>query len=158
MGREPAILGGGYNGWGYKSVKTLTDGSLELIDHPKPARTASPEVKDRSYATTVAQDSALDFIERNRAGDKPYFLEIATYGPHSSLKRAWPDEPIFPPAFQDRPSKTNPEGNCGLVECSDLTSKDLVGYDDPREDNAPTYLGRKGKVSPPRPGGPTRSA
>jgi arylsulfatase A-like enzyme len=50
----------------------------------------------------------------------------------------------------DRPSATGPArgGNCGLRRCGELKVTDLVGYNDPREDNAPTYLHGDGTTEP----------
>ncbi|KQY56392.1 hypothetical protein ASD66_02050 [Nocardioides sp. Root151] len=144
-----AILGGGYNGWGYKSTYLDDNGDVQLRNHPKPALTQPVEARDQRYATNVAADKAIDFIERHDDEDAPYFLEIATYGPHSQLQAAYPDSPQFPSAFADRAPAGDPTGgNCGLAACGDLTLDDLVGYGDDRTDNAPTYLHRDGRTSP----------
>ena len=142
-----AILGGGYNGWGYKSTRLDEAGNVVLDDHPKPAVT-DPAI-DEEYATNVAADKAVDFIERHRDEDAPYFLEVAVYGPHSQLNAAYPGQPQFPSAMADRAPAGQPTGgNCGLKACGDLTLADLVGYGDPREDNAPTYLRPDGTTTP----------
>ena len=143
------ILGGGYNGWGYKSVYLDDNGDPQLQNHPKPPRTSPLEVIDRSYMQTVTRDKALDFIQDQEAAGEPYFLEVATYGPHSQLQKAYPDSPQFPPAYADRAQDGSPTGgNCGAKACGDLTLADLVGWNDPREDNAPTYLRADGTVEP----------
>ncbi len=142
-----AILGGGYNGWGYKSTRLDDSGNVLLDNHPKPALT-DPAIDDE-YATNVAADKAIAFIERHRDEDAPYFLEIATYGPHSQLDAAYPGSPQFPSAMADRAPAGNPTGgNCGLKTCGELTLADLVGYGDPRDDNAPTYLRPDGSTAP----------
>jgi arylsulfatase A-like enzyme len=141
------ILGGGYNGWGYKSVYLDDNGDPQLENHPKPPRTSPVEVLDKAYMQTVTRDKALAFIEEAESADEPYFLEVATYGPHSQLQKAYPDSPQFPPAYADRAADGSPTGgNCGALACGDLTVADLVGYGDPREDNVPTYLRPDGTV------------
>ena len=142
-----AILGGGYNGWGYRHTFLDDNGDLQLVQEPKPPLTAPIEERDAHYATNVASDKALDFIQRHEQDSNPYFFEIATYAPHGSLQRAYPGDPLFPPAFADRATAGDPtSGNCGAKACGDLSLQDLTGYDDPRDDNAPTYL-RNGKIS-----------
>ena len=51
---------------------------------------------------------ALDFIRTHRDDEAPYFLEVAPYAPHSrtSPTPAYPGDPLFPPAFGDRPGRT----------------------------------------------------
>ena len=39
----------------------------------------------------------------------------------STTTRAYADESLFPPAFRDRPGGSEPRGDCGLVDCRDLT-------------------------------------
>ena len=108
-----AILGGGYNGWGFKSTR-LDERATSSGDHPKPALHRPGEI-DEAYATNVAADKAIDFIERHRDEGAPYFLEVAVYGPHSQLDAAYPDQPQFPSAMADRAPAGEPTGgNCGL--------------------------------------------
>jgi arylsulfatase A-like enzyme len=134
-----AILGGGYSEWGFRSTWLDRDGKVRIQDHPKPPASASDARKDEQYATQVAGDKAVAFLDGHRGDAKPFFLEIATYGPHASIRPAYRGDPAFPPAFRDRPTSGR-GGNCGAVACSRLTLHDLVGYDDPRGDNRPTYL------------------
>lgn len=144
-----AMLGGGYNGWGFLSAVLDEDGQIELTHTPKPPVTEPDAVRDAAYVTNVMADSAVSFIDRHRDGDQPWFLEIATYGPHMRLQAAYPGDPLFPPALADRAPAGQPAGgNCGLSPCGQLTLADLVGYDDPREDNAPTYLRSGGSTVP----------
>jgi arylsulfatase A-like enzyme len=144
-----ALLGGAYAGWGYQSTFLDDDGAVRLRSHPQPAQSATVEQKDAAYATNVTRDYALAFIEEHRDDEKPYFLEIAAYGPHSRLSRHYPGlDTWFPPAFADQAPAGDPAGgNCGRVECGDLALTDLVGYGDDRGDNAPTYLDRAGRTS-----------
>ncbi|NYI75921.1 sulfatase-like hydrolase/transferase [Nocardioides panzhihuensis] len=149
-----ALLGGAYGGWGYQSTFLDGNGAVQLRNHPRPPTSAGPAVKDAGYATNVTRDYALAFIKKHRVTEqredrKPYFLEIAAYGPHSRLGHHYPGlDTWFPPAFADQAPAGNPAGgNCGRFECADLTLKDLVGYGDDRWDNAPTYLGRGGRTS-----------
>lgn len=144
-----AILGGGYNGWGYRSTYLDEGGAVRLRRHPKPPLSEPEEVRDAHYATNVAADKAVSFIEQHRDDEQPYFLEVATYGPHAQLRKAYPNSPVFPSAFADRATPGQPRsGNCGLSSCGDLGLDDLVGYGDPRDDNAPSYLAPDGTVSP----------
>ena len=136
------VFGDAYDGWGFTSTRPH-DGVLRVRDHPAPPLTASDAEKDRAYAGTVIEESALDFIRRHRGDRAPYFLEVAPYAPHSRIGPTghYPGDPIFPPAFRDRPGPGQPQGNCGLVSCRDLSVADLPGWNDPREDNAPFYEG-----------------
>ncbi len=144
-----AILSGGYNGWGFRSTYLGEDGTVRLRDHPKPPRNATHEDRDRSYATNVTADLAVRFLDDHRDDASPYFLEIATYGSHAQIRKAYPGSPAFPSAFQDRARYGDPEGgNCGLKRCGSLSLRDLKGYNDPRDDNAPTYLRRGGRTVP----------
>ena len=140
-----AILRGGYHGWGFWSTWRDKTGMMRVRHTVKPPRTAPVAKLDRRYATNVASDRAVDFLRKNRGGSKPYFLEVATYGPHAQMTKAYADNPPFPSAFADRAPQGDPTGgNCGTRHCGELTLNDLKGYDDPRADNAPTYLKRNG--------------
>ena len=158
-GREPppkvegwdqwnALLGGAYNGWSFSSLRLDDKGQVRIRQHPRPPRRASAEEKDRHYATNVAADYAVDFLEQHRDDEAPYFLEVATYGTHAAIKPAYGNH-VFPAAFADKAPPGDPEGgNCGTLPCGDLTLDDLAGYDDPRDDNAPTYLLEDGSTAP----------
>ena len=140
-----AILGGGYRQWGFRRTYLDSTGRVQLRHHVKPPRTASAAERDRAYATNVAAERAARFLRSHRDDEAPYFLEVATYGPHAQLSKAYPGNPSFPSAFADRAPKGNPTGgNCGTRPCGALTLRDLKGYGDPRADNAPTYLLRDG--------------
>ena len=148
-----AILDGGYNGWGFHSTRLRSDGTLVLDAHRKPAL-ADPRI-DRYYATNVAAQKAVAFIRRHRSGGAPYFLEVAVFGPHYQLDAAYRGQPLFPSAMADRAPVGNPGGgNCGPRACSRLRLSDLVGYDDARGDNAPTYLLPDGTTRPRHRGAP----
>ena len=143
------ILGGGYHGWGFWSTRRDDSGELGLVHHPKPPRTAPAERIDRRYATNVAADQAVKFLNQHRNAAKPFFLEVATYAPHAGMQKAYPDDPAFPPAFADRAPAGDPTGGfCGTRPCGELSLKDLKGYDDPRPNNRPTFLHRDGSTSP----------
>ena len=119
---------------------------MVLESHPRPART-SPRI-DHAYATNVAADKAVRFIKRHRDDADPYFLEVAVYGPHSQMAAAYPHQPQFPSAMADRAPAGHPKGgNCGLKACRDLAITDLLGYDDPRWNNRPTYLHADGSTT-----------
>jgi arylsulfatase A-like enzyme len=144
-----AILWGGYPGWGFWSTWRDQSGAMRVRHTAKPPRSAPVAELDRRYATNVAAARAVDFLRRHRGGSKPYFLEVATYGPHAQMRQAYPDNPTFPSAFADRAPPGDPTGgNCGTRRCGALTLRDLKGYDDPRANNAPTYLKRNGTTRP----------
>jgi arylsulfatase A-like enzyme len=144
-----AILGGGYHEWGFWSTYRDQTGMMQVRHDAKPPRTAPAVVRDQHYATNVASDRAVDFLRQHRDDSSPYFLEVATYGPHAQMQRAYRDNPPFPSAFADRAPKGRPTaGNCGVRPCKDLSLRDLKGYADPRDDNAPTYLTRTGATRP----------
>jgi arylsulfatase A-like enzyme len=137
-----AILGGGYHEWGFWSTWLDSTGRLRLRHDVKPQRTTSAAVRDRHYATNVASERATRFLRRHRDDKAPY-------GPHAQMRKAYPGNPAFPSAFADRAPKGDPTGgNCGTRQCSALTLRDLKGYADPRQDNAPTYLRRDGTTRP----------
>jgi arylsulfatase A-like enzyme len=125
-----AISSEAYDGWDFTSTQPRADGSYETRHWPAPPRTAPERVRDRAYAGTVIEHLALDFIRGHRDDAAPFFLEIAPYAPHSAIGEPPPydDEPLFPPAFRDRPGPGSPYGNCGLVRCGELTAEDLPGF------------------------------
>ncbi len=132
------LFGSAYDGWDFYG-SSLAGGRLQLQHHPAPPATAPAAQKDAAYAGTVTADLALDFLRRHRGSGQPYFLQVAPYAPHSRVgpTGAYPGDPLFPPAFGDRPSAAAPGGNCGAVPCGSLTTKDLRGYGDPQRDNRP---------------------
>lgn len=132
-----ALLGGAYSGWDYKSLTTI-DGATQIREYPTPPGWLPESVKDRWYAGSVVSDLATRFVDEQAGSDAPYFLQIAPYAPHARFGApAYPNDPIFPPAFADRPGPGHPDGNCGAVECGDLTLEDLPGWNDPLDDNRP---------------------
>ncbi len=132
-----ALFGSAYAGWEFGRTH-VRDGRLEIVEHHAPPASASEAEKDAAYAGTVTHDLALDFIRTHEAGDDPYFLEVATYAPHSRVNPAphYPGDPLFPAAFADRPGPGRP-GNCGPLACTDLGVADLPGHGDQVADNAP---------------------
>lgn len=140
-----ALFGGAYDQWEYDSTVTK-GGQVHLVpEQPAPALDSSNRVKDRAYAGNDISRRALAFIRRHRDDRRPYFLEVAPYGPHSAVGDVAPwsdvghEEPFYPPEFRDRPRPGHPQGNCGPVGCDELTVRDLPGFGDDRSDNAPTY-------------------
>ncbi|MDR7253306.1 arylsulfatase A-like enzyme [Nocardioides sp. BE266] len=128
------VFGSAYDGWDFTST-TVTDGRLQIQDHPAPPASASNAAKDKAYAGTVIGDLAMDFLAKGEAADAPYFLEVAVYAPHNRTQPQghYPGDPLFPPMFRDRTG----ERSCGRVACSKLTVADLPGYGDGRADNVP---------------------
>ncbi|HWM75141.1 MAG TPA: sulfatase-like hydrolase/transferase, partial [Nocardioides sp.] len=128
------IFGSAYDGWDFESTY-VEDGFVHAREHIAPPSSAGPRTKDEAYAGTVTDELALEFIREHQDDRAPYFLEVATYGPHSRVgpRPHYPGDPGFPPAFRDRKG----DGNCGLVPCASLGLDDLPGFGDPVADNAP---------------------
>lgn len=142
------VFGSAYDGWDFYST-SLENGQLQLNSHPAPPADASDEAKDAAYAGTVIADEAMDFLDDHADDDEPYFLQVSPYAPHSRVNPLphYPGDPLFPPAFGDRPNAANPGGNCGRLRCEQLTTKDLPGFGDPRRDNRPSRRnGKPGEV------------
>jgi N-acetylglucosamine-6-sulfatase len=131
------VFGSAYDGWGFDST-TISDGRLQLLNHPAPPAGSPASVLDDAYAGEVIEDQALDFIRAHRDDSAPYFLEVAPYATHSRVNRegAYPGEPLFPPMLRDRPGGTKAAGDCG-VPCGRLTAADLPGFGDDPRDNRP---------------------
>ena len=135
-----AIFGTAYDQWKFHASIPDEHGVNELVEVPAPPASAPERVRDRAYAGEVIADHALDFLRTHRHDDEPYFIEVAPYGPHGRINDNTPyDDTLFPPAFRDRPGPGRPHGNCGLVDCQDLTVADLPGYGDFRYDNRPSH-------------------
>jgi arylsulfatase A-like enzyme len=132
------LFGAAYQGWGFQSTR-LADGRLQVDSHPQPPAWASDAEKDAAYAGTVTGEMALDFVRTHRDDDAPYFLEVAPYAPHSrtSPTPAYAGDPLFPPAFRDRPGHGRRYGDCGPVRCDRLGLDRLPGYGDDLADNTP---------------------
>ena len=109
-------------------------------------RRARPPLRDQRRCPTAP----CDFLRKHRDDTKPYFLEVATYGPHAQMTKAYPDNPPFPSAFADRAPTGRPDRRQLRHPPLRRSSRcsDLKGYDDPRADNAPTYLQRDGTTRP----------
>ena len=84
----------------------------------------------------------------HRDDESPYFLEVAPYAPHSrtTAQPAYPGDPLFPPAFGDRPGHGSTYGDCGRVRCDRLGLDRLPGFGDGQSDNAPRRA--DGSVAP----------
>lgn len=136
------LTGGAYNGWGFARTHIVGD-RLELRRHPVPDASEPDSVKDRSYATNVVADRAVALAESYQQDEDPYFLYVAPYGPHQRMTARWPGEPLFPPAFRDRPGgPAGAWGDCGPTPCSSLTAWRLPGFGDDPRDNRPTVVTR----------------
>jgi arylsulfatase A-like enzyme len=126
------IYGDGYKQWGWY-YSTVQSGRNVLAWRPRSR-------KDSDYSTNVMSTWAVDFINRTKGAAKPYFLEVSTYGTHSrTFGTAHRDDPLFPPAFYDRPGHAKRYGNCGLVACPNMDVRRLPGFNDDRTDNTPVY-------------------
>ncbi len=133
------LLGSAYDGWGFVSTRRVAGGGITFDTHPAPPATASAAEKDRAYAGTAIADFALSFVRRHERDAAPYFLQVAPYAPHNrvSPQGAYPGDPLFPPAFRDRPGPTRLLGNCGRISCAKLTVADLPGWGDRGADLRP---------------------
>ncbi|GAA5106391.1 hypothetical protein GCM10023339_03290 [Alloalcanivorax gelatiniphagus] len=134
------VFGSAYDGWDFAST-TLVDQRLQLVQHPAPPASASNSAKDKAYAGAVIGDRAMDFIAAGEVSDAPYFLEVALYAPHNRVNPEphYAGDPLFPPMFRDRTG----ERSCGRVACRKLTTADLPGFGDPRDDNRPRLANGK---------------
>ena len=133
------VFGSAYDGWDFTSTY-LDAGRMRIRNHPAPPASAPDEVKDEAYSDVVIGDLALDFIAKAETGAAPYFLEVATYGPHNRTQPEghYPGDPLFPPMFRDRGAR------CGAVRCASLTTRDLPGFGASARDNTPrTRRGRR---------------
>jgi N-acetylglucosamine-6-sulfatase len=131
-----AIPGGGYKHWDYTMTQTERGRQgrryVRLKHYGK---------RPRDYATTVLSNRAAWFINHYETWRRPYFLEVSTFATHTRVGgRVHPNDPLFPPAFQDRPSRRHPGGNCGRVRCRSLDARDLPGFNDRTGDNRPRFL------------------
>ena len=130
------VFASAYKGWGFQMLRR--DGRVQRFGIPRAG--ASRATKDRTYAGTVIGRTALDFIRRHEDDRAPYFLQVAPYATHNSVgRRAWRGDPLFPPAFADRPSSRRPGGNCGPVACGRLGVSGLTGFGDRIADNRPFW-------------------
>ncbi|MEO5709211.1 MAG: sulfatase-like hydrolase/transferase [Nocardioidaceae bacterium] len=126
------IYGAGYKQWGWR-YSASTAFTKFLGKRPLTR-------KDSDYSTNVMANWGVNFVKRHQADAKPYFLEISTYGTHSrTFGTAHHDDPLFPPAYADRPGRTKKSGNCGLLACPNMSVRNLPGFNDDRIDNTPVY-------------------
>lgn len=79
--------------WGYQ----LNENGW--VDRYGNAKLQNPE----KYQTDVYLDKALDFVDRQASGEKPFFLSLAFLAPHAEASKAWPKD--IP-----RPKKSNGKG------------------------------------------------
>lgn len=133
-----AVSAAGYQQWGYRVSRLDRSGKKPAVRwskrYPEPKQVGK---RDAYYATNVLADRAIDVVDAQRREGHPLFLEVAPYGTHSRVGgRAYPKDPLFPPAYADRG-----DADCG-GPCDRLTLADLKGYDDrgtaDQRDNVPT--------------------
>jgi len=89
------------------------------------------------YLTDVLAARAQHFIHRARTEHprQPFFLEVATFSPHSRVKPDPNGGPLFPAARRDRPGALYAHGDCGGVDCATLTARNgQASYDEPTGD------------------------
>ena len=141
-----AIFGTAYDGWDFQGTRTTSKGTTVPRSWPAPPPSASRKTRDRAYAGTVIGSLAMKFLRQRRGDPRPFFLQVAPYAPHGRVddRPAYAGESLFPAAFRDQPGGSRKRGDCGLVDCRDLTVKDLPGFGDRRGDNRPADVdGRK---------------
>lgn len=124
-----AIFETGYEGWNFAGQSYVEGSAPQLRTWPAPPASATDAKKDSMYSTEVIGRDALGFIKTQQAAHKPYFVEVSTYATHQRIKPGiYPGDPKFPAEFRDRPGGWKRYGNCGLVDCRDLTTKDIAGF------------------------------
>lgn len=146
------VFGSAYDGWDFDSTY-VRQGRLRTRHHAAPPMSAPVKARDRAYAGAVIERYAKKFIKAHADDDAPYFLEVAPYAPHNRTQPQpyYPGDPVFPPAFRDRPAAGR-KGNCGPVACTSLTTRDLPGFGDKRGDNVPRKAnGKKARAWNTRP-------
>jgi N-acetylglucosamine-6-sulfatase len=128
-----AIFGTAYDGWDFQGTRTTDKGTTVVRSWPAPPAGATRKEKDRAYAGTVIGGLAMKFLSERRGDPRPYFLEVAPYAPHGRVDDdpAYADESLFPAAYRDQPGGAKKRGDCGLVGCRGLTTRDLPGFHDP---------------------------
>ena len=127
-----AIFGTAYDGWDFQGTRTTAKGTTVVRSWPAPPAGATRKEKDRAYAGTVIGGLAMKFLRERRGDPRPYFLEVAPYAPHGRVddNPAYADESLFPAAYRDQPGGSKQRGDCGLVGCRSLTTRDLPGFRD----------------------------
>ena len=138
-----AIFGSAYDGWGFQSTRT-TDKRHQVT--PQLAARRRRCARDARQGPAVRRHGdrrpwRCDFLRSHAATRAPYFLEVAPYAPHSRVDaNAGLRRRAAVPAGVPRPAGPRPAaGNCGLVDCRDLTVRDLPGFGDRRADNRPRW-------------------
>jgi arylsulfatase A-like enzyme len=134
-----AIFGTAYDGWDFQGLRPGPKGTSILRSWPAPPRSAPEGKRDHAYAGTVIGSLAMKFLRERRGDPRPYFLQVAPYAPHGRVddRPAYADESLFPAAFRDQPGGSRKRGDCGLVDCRELTVENLPGFGDLRGDNRP---------------------
>jgi N-acetylglucosamine-6-sulfatase len=81
-------------GWGYRefNYKLNIDGTVHFFGHAR-----------RDYLTDVIARRGVRFINRSAAMGKPFFLELATFAPHTPYVPAPRDAYLFPGVTAPRP-------------------------------------------------------
>jgi N-acetylglucosamine-6-sulfatase len=81
-------------GWGYREFdyKLNIDGTIHFFGHAR-----------RDYLTDVIARRGVHFINRSAAMAKPFFLELATFAPHTPYVPAPRDAHLFPGLMAPRP-------------------------------------------------------
>jgi len=127
-----AVFETAYEGWNFTG-ETATEGEApQLKSWPAPPVSATDATKDSMYSTEAIGRDALGFIREQQTAHKPYFVEVSTYATHQRIKPAiYSGDPKFVPEFRDRPGGWKRYGNCGPVDCRNLTLADLPGYGAP---------------------------
>lgn len=151
------IVGGGYDEWKFRIPRSRKKANGQRVltykgCHGTQAKGCRYSARPRDYATSVLKRRAVQFMN-DGSRKRPYFIEIAPYATHSRVPKhgknppVHKSDPLFPPAFRDRPHPNADEGdggpdehgNCGAVNCTDLWADELPGFNNPTKNNRPQF-------------------
>ena len=86
-----------YQTWGWDEWDVAGDGYPEFsYDLNHNGQVVHYGINPEDYLTDVVSKAAQDFITANKTG--PFFIEVATFAPHSPYRPAYRDETAYPSA------------------------------------------------------------
>jgi N-acetylglucosamine-6-sulfatase len=132
----------GYGNYDFRTATYIREQNVKRIE----------ESGDNQYLTDVLGNRAVNFVERSRqlAPNRPFFLQVAPFAPHSRLGyEAGEREPHFPAAMRDRPASAGwpgaefPHGDCGGRDCGDIdVANELPAFNENTQDK-PSWVRRE---------------
>jgi arylsulfatase A-like enzyme len=132
----------GYGHYDFRTATYIREQNVKRVD-------ASDK---NQYLTDLLANRAVNFLERSRqeAPNRPFFLQVAPFAPHSRLGyKAGQREPRFPAAMRDRPASAGwpgaefPAGDCGGPDCGNIdVAKELPAFNENTQDK-PNWVRRK---------------